>query len=393
MVSQMSATRGTPLTVATTSGGASGVVDAFAELMSDPRERGGALVVMSGDAVLVDVAGGHADAGRTTPWQPDTRACVFSAGKGPLALLAHLLSAHRQLDLRAPVSSLWPAFGTGGRRGITTTHLLEHSAGLPALHADLPAGAMFDWSAMTGALGEQEPWWPPGTAHGYHLTTFGWLVGEVVQRASRRPLPVLLDDLVSGAVGSDFTWGAAPGERVAELTTPEPAAAVSDRGADAVAQVLPPTAALVRAATNPPDMLDPDLERRPAWRGAVIPASNGYASARGLARIYAGVLRPHRYEGLTQGHLEALGVERRAGVDAVLGLPTRFSAGFMLPSATRPFGRNPRVFGHPGTGGTIAFADPDADLAFAFVPGRQLTSGLGGDPRWQPLLDAVYDAA
>ena len=368
-----------------------GVADAFASLLSDPAERGAALSVVAGDRTVVDLAGGYADASRRTPWRTDTRACVFSAGKGPLALLAHLLALRGDLDLAAPVADVWPEFATSGKDGVSTLHLLEHSAGLPALHQDLPAGAQFDWSTMTAALATQEPWWEPGERHGYHLTTFGWLVGEVVQRATRRSLPLLLADLVTGPAGSDITWGAAPGEPVAELTPPAPATTAAGAPREgAPIDVLPPTPALVRAATNPPDMLDPDLERRPAWRGAVIPASNGYASARGLARVYAGLLRPRCFGPLTPAHVAAFAQERRAGVDAVLGVPTRFSAGFMLPSPTRPFGRSRQVFGHPGTGGTIAFADLEADLAFAFVPGRQLTSGTGGDPRWQPLLDAVY---
>lgn len=368
------------------------VADAFAALLADPAERGAALTVVAGGRTVVDLAGGYSDAAHRTPWRPDTRGCVFSAGKGPLALLAHLLAARGQLDLAAPVAHVWPEFAAAGKADVTTLQLLDHSAGLPAIGADLPAGALFDWAAITAALAAQEPWWQPGDRHGYHLVTFGWLVGEVLQRATGRPLARLLAELVTGPLASDLTWGAAPGEPVAELTAPAPATSDASPASGAPIDVLPPTPALIRAATNPPDMLDPDLERRAAWRAAVIPASNGYASARGLARVYAGLLRPAGLAPLTPAHVAELAHERRAGTDAVLGLPTRFSAGFMLPSATRPFGRSPRVLGHPGTGGTIAFADLDADLALAFVPGRQFTSGFGGDPRWQPLLDAVYAA-
>jgi CubicO group peptidase (beta-lactamase class C family) len=369
------------------------VVTAFAAQLSGPAGRGGALCVIAGDRCVVDVAGGPADAAGARPWLPGTRACVFSAGKGPLALLAHLTALAGRLDLGDPVARVWPEFAAADKESVTTLQLLEHSAGLPAVRADLPPGALFDWSAMTDALAAERPWWEPGSRHGYHLTTFGWLVGEVVRRATAASLPHLLADLVTGPTGSDFTWGATSGD-LAELTAPVPAPttpATGDDPAGTPMDVLPPSPELLRAATNPPDMLDPDLEQRDAWRAAVVPASNGYASARGLARVYAALLRPGQ-GGLpiTRSQVDDLARERRNGRDAVLGLPTRFSAGFMLPSPTRPFGCGDRVFGHPGTGGTIAFADLDADLALAFVPGRQLTSGTGGDPRWQPVLDAVH---
>ena len=152
--------------------------------------------------------------------------------------------------------------------------------------------------------------------------------------------------------------------------------------------VLPePSAALIRALTNPPDMLMPDLERSAQWRAAVIPASNGYATARDLTAVYAVMSTPER---LPDAVLADLVTEQAHGPDEVLGETSRFSCGLMLPGELRPFGRGGRVAGHSGTGGALAFADVDAGLAFTFVPNRLLTSGVGGDPRWPRLLDAVY---
>ena len=367
------------------------VREALADVLAEPGELGAAVSVMVGGRSVVDVWGGFADTARRRRWEHDTRCCVFSAGKGPLAILAHLVVAAGRLSLDSPVHEVWPEFAAGDKAGdkdggkdrVTLRDLLTHRAGLPAVRADLPAGAMFDWTAMTSALAAERPWWTPGTRHGYHLTTFGWLVGEVVRRATGAAVPDAMRTLLTGPVGSGFTYGVATGD-VAECPPPQPA----QPAANAPMDVLPePSAALIRALTNPPDMLMPDLERSAQWRAAVIPASNGYATARDLTAVYAVMSTPER---LPDAVLADLVTEQAHGPDEVLGETSRFSCGLMLPGELRPFGRGGRVAGHSGTGGALAFADVDAGLAFTFVPNRLLTSGVGGDPRWPRLLDAVY---
>jgi CubicO group peptidase (beta-lactamase class C family) len=365
------------------------VQDALAGVLAEPGELGASVSVVIAGRSVVDVWGGFADLDRRRPWRRDTRCCVFSSGKGPLAMLAHLAAAANHVPLDRPVRGVWPEFAVAGKDRITVRDLLSHRAGLPAVRADLPPGSMFDWAAMTTALAAEEPWWPPGTRHGYHLTTFGWLVGEVVRRICGTSVSDAMRTRLTGPVGSGFTYGARAAD-VAECSAPQPA---RPSVADPMDVDPPVSAALMRALTNPPDMLAPDLERSAAWRAAVVPASNGYATARDLTAVYALTSAPGR---LPDGVVEDLVGEQVHGPDEVLGEVSRFSSGLMLPGALRPFGRGGRdghggrVAGHSGTGGSLAFADLDAGLAFAFVPNRMLTSGVGGDPRWSRLLDAVY---
>ncbi len=149
---------------------------------------------MVGGKLVCDLWGGHRDAARQTPWARDTLVNFFSVGKAFTALVALRLVERGALDLDAPAHRLWPEFGANGKEGITLRHMLSHQAGLPAIREELPGGAMLDWDRMTAALAAQAPWWPPGTAHGYHVNTYGYLVGELVRRASGRTIGEILRD-------------------------------------------------------------------------------------------------------------------------------------------------------------------------------------------------------
>ena len=156
--------------------------EAFGANFAERGEIGAAVCVMIDGHVVADLYGGWADQARGRRWQPDTLVNMFSVGKGLVAACASRLAGQGTLDLDATVAACWPEFAAAGKSAITVRQLLSHQAGLPAVRRRLPPGAMLDWPAMTAALAEQEPWWEPGTAHGYHVNTFGFLVGEVIRR-------------------------------------------------------------------------------------------------------------------------------------------------------------------------------------------------------------------
>src|SRR5205823_8720320 len=233
--------------------------------------------------LVVDLWGGYADAARTRPWTRDTIVNVFSTTKAMTALCAHLLVDRGLLDLDAPVARYWPEFAQAGKEGITTRHLLTHSAGLAALRRSLPTEALYDWTRMVEALAAEAPWWEPGSANGYHAMTYGYLVGEVVRRLTGKTLGRFLRGEVTAPLGADFHIGLAPSEdaRVAEMVPPsaeEAAAAYPSKGTD-------PQSLSARALNNPP--LRPEVANRPEWRQAEIPAANGHGNARSVARVMA----------------------------------------------------------------------------------------------------------
>ena len=198
------------------------VREAFVTNFTERGDVGAAVAVSVGGRLVVDLWGGWADAARRRPWRRDTLVNVFSCSKGLSTVCALQLVERGLVDLDAPIARLWPAFAAAGKEGITLRQVLTHRAGLPAVRAPLPDGAMLDWPRMTAALAAQAPWWVPGEAHGYHVNTFGFLVGEVARRAGAMTLGAWLRTHVAAPLGADVHIGlpAAEHQRVAEFLWP-----------------------------------------------------------------------------------------------------------------------------------------------------------------------------
>jgi CubicO group peptidase (beta-lactamase class C family) len=337
---------------------------------------------------VADLWAGWADGERTRAWERETLVNVFSVGKPMAALCLMILVGRARIDLDSAVSDHWPEFAAAGKGDVTIRMVLGHRAGLPAIRRPLPELAMYDWELMTEALAAEAPWWEPGEKHGYHVNTFGFLVGELVRRLSGDTVGSFLRTAIAEPLGADFHFGLARGEdeRVAEFNFPEmPRASIDDQAASMMRN----------AYVNPPGLsgLDGVVNTR-AWREAEMPSANGHATARGVARIYSALAAGGTIDGvrlLEPETLELATTEVSAGHDAVLDRPSRFGLGFQLTQPERPLGPSPRSFGHFGAGGSLGFADPDEGLAFAYTPNQ------GAGPRWQNprnrgLIDALYAA-
>ena len=357
--------------------------DALADNFDERGELGAAVAVAVDGRVVVDLWGGWADVARTRPWERDTLVDVFSVGKAMAAMCVLLLAERGALDIDAPVARYWPQFAAARKPHITVRTLLSHSAGLPAVRRDVSPDSIYDWAHMAAALAAEEPWWEPGAAHGYHVNTLGFLVGEVVRRVSGKSIGVFFRDEIAGPLEADFYFGVVPRDdpRVAEFTFGD-VLAESDgppAGTSAERRFL-----LDRVYLNPPGLSGIGTVNTRAWRAAEIPSANGHATARGVARLYAALGR----EVLAPGLLDEAITEHSAGTDLVLGRPSRFGLGFQLTQPERPLGPNPRSFGHFGAGGSLGFADPDAGIAFGYTMNR--SGPRWRSPRTRALVDAVY---
>ncbi len=365
------------------------VREAFAGSFAN-GEVGASVSVYVDGRPLVDLWGGHSDRERSRPWTRDTIANVYSTTKGMTAICANRLVEQGKLDLDAPVARYWPEFAQAGKERIPVRWLLSHQAGLPALSKTVTREGRFDWGYMTDALAAQKPWWEPGTKHGYHALTFGYLVGEVVRRVDGRSLGAYFKDEVARPLGLDFWIGLPDSEhaRAADMIPAPPGA--PNLFANAAAN---PESLVGRVFGNP--LLEPGSVNTREWRRAEIPAANGHGTARSLARVYGALAVGGTLDGvqvLSREQIERASSEQVFGDDEVLApIPTRFGLGFMLTQPMIPFGPNPRSFGHPGAGGSIAFADPDARLGFGYVM-NQMQMGLGGDARGFALIREVYEA-
>jgi CubicO group peptidase (beta-lactamase class C family) len=374
--------------------------DIFEKSFAGGEELGAAIAFCLDGEMVVDLWGGHRDEARTRPWTRDTIVNTYSTTKGMTALCAHQLVERGRLDLDAPVARYWPEFAARDKGAVPVRWLLSHQAGLPAVRKPLAAEALYDWDAMTSALAEQEPWWEPGTRHGYHALTFGFLVGELIRRASGQTVGAFFRDNVAGPLGADFHIGLDAREepRVSDLygslAPPAPAQGgpeIPGPLGDFLRDMSDPTTMAGAAFNNPPGRYDRVNTR--AWRAAEIPAANGHGSAAALARIY-GTLARGGAQGnarlLAPASIERARSEQAFGPDAVLGgLPMRFGLGFMLRHDLMPIAPSPNAFGHPGAGGSIGMADPDARLGFGYVM-NEMKLGLVGGPGAFAVLQEFY---
>jgi CubicO group peptidase (beta-lactamase class C family) len=383
-----------------------GVRDEFERNFAERGEVGASVCVTVDGETVVDLWGGTADPTTGRAWDRDTIGHVWSATKGATALCAHVLAARGQLDLDAPVVAYWPEFGKNGKEPVLVRHLLSHQAGLPAVRAPLPAGCFYDWQLMVDALAAEEPFWRPGTRNGYHALTFGFLVGEVVRRASGRSLGTFFADEVAGPLGLEF-WLGLPEEHEPRVAPTVPAAPPGP--GDAVPSFYvaalsdPASVAGLVLANNGGYMLVPGESDSRAAHAAEMGAIGGITQARGLAGMYRPLALGGAVDGVTlvgPAQLYRMGaVVAATSVDAVLLVPTRWSMGYTktidnghLPVADREgLLLAETAFGHPGMGGSLGFADPALRLSFGYTMNRQGT-GLGVNERGQSLVDAVYRA-
>ncbi len=373
---------------------------AFAEVkavfeagLADGDDLGAAVAVFVDGRAVVDLWGGTADRRTGRPWTRDTACPTFSCTKGVTATAALMVAQQRGHGADEPVRTWWPEFAQHGKHDTTLGDLMAHRAGLPVLERPVSAADAADPAAMADLLAGQSPLWQPGTEHGYHALTFGWLVGEYVRRHTgmtvgeftRRHLG---DQLLIGASGAAVREAARvssppPEQRAwtAENAPPIP----DDTVAEMVAAFADSESLFIRASSNPvASYSDPDVLAG-GW-----PASGLVTTARDLAKFYCDLIGGAL---IAEGPLREAITERVRGQDRVLRLESAFGLGYMLPSQNFavPEPAQRTVFGHPGAGGSVGLADLEHKLAFAFVPNLR-RDWLAGDRRAYRLIAAVYDA-
>ncbi|MGA5100749.1 serine hydrolase domain-containing protein [Streptomyces lavendulocolor] len=370
------------------------VRDAFLRNFQRRGERGAAVAVYRDGRKVVDLWAGTRDVDGTAPWAVDTAQVVRSATKGVAAAVPLLLHQRGQLDLDAPVGTYWPEFKAAGKERALVRHLLSHQAGVPALDRPLtPAGAA-DLAAAADAVASQAPAWEPGTEHGYHPHTYGFLLGALVQRVTGRTLGRWVAEEIARPLGLDLWIGLPEDEahragRIGPVAEPADGGALKLRPKRSVADAYADPGSLTRRAFGAVDPA-PD-ENDPAYRAAELPASAGISTARALARFYAATLGPvdgHRL--FAPATLAMARTEEAAGPDRVLVVSTRFGLGYMLHGPACPL-LSPGSFGHPGRGGSLGFADPESGIALGYVT-NGMRKGVTADPRAQALVRAVRAA-
>lgn len=362
---------------------------AFAENLASNGDVGAAVAVTIDGETVVDLWGGWADRARTRPWERDTLVTVYSTTKGLTAIAAHRLVEEGKLDLNKPAAHYWPEFAQAGKADVPVHMLLSHRAGLPTVDRKLPPGAIYDWEMMTNALAESTLFWEPGTRHGYHGLTYGWLVGELVRRVSGTTFGTFFRTELAMPLRLDAHIGIGPehDHRIAEMIAPEVTPEVIERRAMIESRLDPK---ILAAQGN--IQLEPDVHNSEGWKRSEIPAANGHSDARSLARVYGALSMNGEIDGVHVLSPEAIRdatAEQAAGPDAMLQWNTRFAQGFWLSTIDAPMGPSSRNFGHPGSGGSVGFADPDRHIGFGYVMNR-MKAGLLVGGTGQRLTEALY---
>jgi CubicO group peptidase (beta-lactamase class C family) len=377
------------------------VREAFQKNFDEDKEIGAAFSAYHRGEKVVDLWGGIANADTGAAWAEDTPIPVFSTTKGAVAVCANRLAQEGLLDVDAPVVEYWPEFGANGKQTVPVSYLLSHQAGLAWIDGEMTTEEALSWDPVVAALAAQAPSWEPGSQHGYHATTYGWLVGEVIRRITGKSIGTYFRDEIADPLGLDFWIGLPESEesRVGVLTSMIPGEftveQLKDPGDDPIAQViaafLGPETMLGRALFAPGGALtDQRVWNTRAMHAAEVPAANGICDARSLARMYAACVDD--VDGvrlLTTEQVKRATTQQTTGPNKILmDMDIQFGLGFMLPSTLMTLG-GPTGFGHFGAGGSVGWGDVDAEFGFGYVMNR-MDMGMAGDLRSYNLINACY---
>jgi CubicO group peptidase (beta-lactamase class C family) len=359
------------------------VREVFADNLKTGVDVGASFAATVDGEMVVDLWGGFADEARSKPWERDTIVNVYSTTKTMTALTALLLADRGVLDLHAPVARYWPEFAANGKEGVKVSHLMSHSAGVSGWDTPLKPEDVYDWDGMCSLLAGQKPWWTPGAKIGYHALSQGFLVGEVIRRASGKTVGTVFREEIAGPLGADFHIGldARHDARVGELIPPS---AGLGKGQD-------PQSIAGRTLNNP--LLTALEPRTRAWRQAEIPAGGGIGNARSVAEVQTVLANRGMSKGKRimsdEGTRRALEPQIE-GDDLVLGLPIRHGMGYGLPGPTMPL-PSPNTCFWGGWGGSLVIADLDKRACFAYVMNK-MGEGTTGDLRAFQLIMPMYQA-
>ena len=355
-------------------------------------ELGAAVSIWQNGKPIVELYDGFCDAQHEKPWSADTLVLIWSATKGiGSACVLHVLQEHR-ISIDRTVAEFWPEFAQAGKERITLAQLLSHQAGVCALDARVD---VLDYSAVIRALEAQKPLWSPGTAHGYHARTFGFLLDELVRRIAGKTLSQYWRGVFAQPLSLDL-WIGLPEEENPRVATvyaaksgrlPEPKKFYSD--------LTTPGTLARKTFSSPYGLQSVSGMNTPAVRAQPIVSFGGIGSPSALAKFYSilangGKLGEQIF--FSEETISWMTTTLSDGMDRVFQIPTAFSAGFMKDprnAARRIFGPSPKAFGHPGAGGSHTFADPENRISFAYVM-NQMEQSLLPDEKSLRLADEVY---
>jgi CubicO group peptidase (beta-lactamase class C family) len=364
-----------------------GLRTALARNLESGEELGASLVLDIDGEIVVDLWGGFCDEARTVPWSEQTITNVWSSTKTVTSLAALMLVDRGELDVDAPVARYWPEFAAQGKQDVLVRHVMSHASGVSGLDQPAVIEDLYDWPTATSRMAAQAPWWPPGSASGYHALNYGHLVGEVVRRVSGKTLKQFVAEEIAGPLGADFQIGAAEADwgRISDVVPPPPLP--FDLAA------LDPDSPTVKTLTGP--VVAGETANTPGWRRADIGGANGHGNARSVARIMSVVARGGEVDGvrlLGQDTIDLIFREQQNGIDLVLGVPLRFGIGYGLPQLDiLPWIPDEKICYWGGWGGSTIVMDVGRRMTISYMMNK-MGPGIIGSDRSAEYGQAIYGA-
>ena len=379
--------------------GFEGVYDAFVENFRERHELGAACCVYRNGKKIVDLWGGVRDKNSAAPWEPDTMAVVYSTTKGLAAMAMALAHSRGLIEYDEKVSKYWPEFAQNGKENITVRQLLAHQAGLFAFDEPVGIEDVRDLDRLAEIMARQKPAWEPGTRQGYHAITLGFYEGELIRRVDpkHRTLGQFFQYEIATPLGLDLFIRlpeAIPNSRLAVIEPMGFFKRMFGFPLKFMLATISPRSNMYRAlAVNPGSAIVHD-NKTIYSRDLEVPSGGGVGTAESIAKVYGVFASGGAELGLTKQTLELLAAPAlppaKGFYDECILAETQFSLGF-AKSAEMMKLPNASVFGHPGAGGSIGFADPENGIGYAYITNRMGTE-LAGDPREWALRDALYAA-
>ena len=327
------------------------------------KETGVQVAVFVDGSPVVDAVAGVVDPTTSRPVSAETLFFAGSTAKGIASAVAHTLIAQGYLSDDLPLVEVWPEFAADGKSGVTLSHVLCHTAGVPAPPYETTIEDLSDWDRMCAAIANAHPWWKPGMKFGYHAVTYGFLLGETVRRATGHTLSWWLHELITGpiGIGNDVHFGVPPtllARMARQVADPDTALPFPEAGSPAD-RAIPPAIRPDAAYANRSDVIM-----------ANIP-SQGTMTAVGAARVYAALIgHVPDLELVNPARRERMARLTHRGRDAVMGVESEWAFGF---SPHRPASEHQRAgstFGMFGMNGTGAYADIGSGVAVALMRNR-----------------------
>jgi len=360
----------------------------FKSFIPSPGPGGAALCIYHRGRKVVDLWGGTVDA-EGNRWNAETASISYSTTKGVASTLLHVLVDKGLLDYDEPVSRHWPEFAYSGKDKITIRQVMCHEAGLYDIRGMIDhARRMLDWEYMVRALEAAHPIHEPGKAHGYHGLTYGFLVGEIIQRVTGKPFAQVLDEEISRPLGLDGLFIGLPADqahRKARLALAGPSS--HKGGAERTRSYLAAINRWLQMIGVPVDLREAERALIPhgideldfnsdEFAAACLPSANGVFTARALATMYAVLAGGGEMDGvrlMSEKTLHRASTVQNRTIDRVVPFPMQWRLGYHRPFTIGLGFMVKHGIGHFGFGGSGAWADMDRNLSVALT----LNSGVG----------------